>query len=103
MAKIAFITPDGESVVVNNAEGNLMEIATYNEVEGIDASCGGVCSCGTCHVRVNPNWIDRLGDKTEAEIDMLDFQPGADERSRLCCQIEIGSNHDGLILEVDPL
>ena len=31
---------------------SLMSIAVASGVAGIDAICGGLCSCGTCHVHV---------------------------------------------------
>jgi len=103
MAKITFITPEGETIVVENAEGNLMELATYNDVEGIDASCGGVCSCGTCHVRVHKDWLEKVGPRTKAERELLELEDEADDRSRLSCQIEVTEEMDGLIVEVAPL
>ncbi|HAR65051.1 MAG TPA: hypothetical protein DCR55_02400 [Lentisphaeria bacterium] len=49
--KVTYITPDAETVVVENAEGSLMGIAVDNQVDGIEGACGGVCSCATCHVK----------------------------------------------------
>ena len=34
---------------------------------GVAASCGGFCSCATCHVYVDPAWIDRLPDRQSDE------------------------------------
>ncbi|MBT7406675.1 MAG: 2Fe-2S ferredoxin, partial [Opitutae bacterium] len=44
MAKVTFITEDGNEVVAQDATGNLMEIARENDVEGILGACGGCCS-----------------------------------------------------------
>ena len=30
-----------------------MEAAVQNSVIGIDADCGGACSCATCHVYID--------------------------------------------------
>ena len=38
----------------------VMELARDNNVKGIDADCGGVCSCATCHVHVAPGYFDQL-------------------------------------------
>ena len=45
MAKVTYITPSGEEVVVEDAIGNLMEIAREHDVEGIEGACSGCCSC----------------------------------------------------------
>lgn len=82
------------------ASGNLMEAAVREGVEGIFGDCGGVCSCATCHVQIDPAWMDRVGPASEAERDILDLEDGANERSRLCCQIEASNELDGLIVQV---
>lgn len=103
MAKVTFVTESGEEVVVENAIGTLMEIAVENDVEGIDGACGGVCSCSTCHVRVKPEWMEKVGKPGEIEQDVLELEDNADERSRLCCQVEMTDALDGLVLEVVTL
>lgn len=102
MPKVTFIEENGREIVVNNADDdlNLMEIATQNKVAGIEGSCGGVCSCATCHVWVAPGWLERVGPAGEIEGDMLEFEPNSNERSRLCCQIEMTDDLDGIVLEV---
>jgi 2Fe-2S ferredoxin len=103
MAKIVFITSDGAATVIEDAEGTLMEIATAHGIDGIDGACGGVCSCATCHVKVRPEWLEKTGPPGETEKDLLEFERGTDERSRLCCQIEMCADLDGLTVEVVPL
>ena len=102
MPKVTFITESKEEITIEDAEGTLMEIATENDVEGIDGACGGVCSCSTCHVRVNPEWLDKVGMAEGMEKDTLEFEDAVDERSRLCCQIEMSDELDGLTVEVAP-
>ena len=103
MPKITFVAEDGTEVVDNDAVGTLMEVARQNDVDGIIGACGGVCSCATCHVRVKPEWIERVGRPEEEEQDMLDLEDRADERSRLSCQIEMTEELDGLVVEVVSL
>lgn len=100
MAKITYIDPNGKSTVVEYAEGNLMECALASEIEGIHGNCGGVGSCATCHVHIAPEWLDRIGKATEDEMDSLEFEDTVCERSRLCCQIEVTDDIDGLVVEV---
>jgi 2Fe-2S ferredoxin len=78
--KITFITQDGAEIVVEDAIGTLMEVATEHDVEGIDGDCGGVCSCSTCHVKVKREWLDKVGSAEEIEQDMLDLEDETDER-----------------------
>jgi len=103
MAKVTFITQDGKKTTVDDAEGTLMETATDNGIDGIDAICGGVCSCATCHVRVADDWMERVGPQNEDEKDILDLEDGAGKNSRLSCQIEITDELDGLVVEVVEL
>jgi 2Fe-2S ferredoxin len=102
MAKVTFIQQDGEKVVVEDAVGTLMEIATDNDVEGITGDCGGVCSCSTCHVYVAPEWQAKLASAGNLEIDTLDFNDHKKDNSRLCCQIEMSQELDGIVVEVAP-
>lgn len=102
MANVTFIQQNGEKVVVEDAVGTLMEIATENDVEGITGDCGGVCSCSTCHVYVAPEWIEKLDPADELEIDTLDFNEHKKPNSRLGCQIEMTEALDQLVVEVAP-
>lgn len=77
-----------------------MEIATEHDVEGIEGNCGGVCSCGTCHVWVEPEWLERVGQASEIERGILNFEDNSNERSRLCCQIEMTDDLDGIVVKV---
>lgn len=100
MAKIKFIEPEGETIEVEVISGNLMKAAVEAGVDGIFGDCGGVCSCATCHVQIDQDWMERVGPASETERDILDLEDGANERSRLCCQIEASSELDGLVVKV---
>ncbi|WP_394174789.1 2Fe-2S iron-sulfur cluster-binding protein [Thalassotalea litorea] len=100
MAKITFITSDNEKIEVEGESGSVMELAVENGVEGIDGDCGGVCSCATCHVHVASEDMAKVGPAGEIEQDMLELDDNVNERSRLCCQIEISDDIDGITLNV---
>lgn len=102
MIKITFTTADGAEITTEANPGlTLMEAARDANVPGIIAECGGSCSCSTCHVYIDPEWVDRLPPKEEQEADLLDFAWEADEtRSRLSCQITLTEEDDGLRVEV---
>ncbi|SDZ97852.1 ferredoxin, 2Fe-2S [Arachidicoccus rhizosphaerae] len=60
----------------------------------IMATCGGMALCATCHVKFSRGQ-EQLPDKNDAEWDMLDTLPDADESSRLACQLRVDENLEG--------
>jgi len=102
MPKITYIEHNGTEHTVEVAEGlTVMEGAVSNNIPGIDADCGGACACSTCHSYIHPDWVDKLPEKEDMELDMLDFAYEPDPvRSRLTCQIKVTSALDGLVLEM---
>lgn len=101
MATIIFIQPDGAQQAVQAVTGKTaMEAAVRHNVPGIDAECGGGCSCGTCHVLVAPEWAGRLARKGADEEATLDYASGVTVNSRLSCQIVVSDALDGLVLRL---
>lgn len=100
MAKITFITSDNETITVEGTSGSVMELAVNNNIKGIDGDCGGVCSCATCHVHVEPEFVTKTGVAEELENDMLEFDDLTNEFSRLSCQIQVSEDLDGVIFKV---
>jgi 2Fe-2S ferredoxin len=81
--------------------GSLME--ALRELEyGVSAICGGMCSCATCHVFIDPEWMEKVpdqqGDERELVVELADRQ----ETSRLSCQIPLSPGLDGLRLTLAP-
>lgn len=102
MSKITFIEPDGRERVVEAVNGlTVMENAMRNGVEGISASCGGCCTCATCHVIVAPEWQAVAGNASQDEADILAFASSRRQSgSRLSCQIRMSNLLDGIVLRV---
>ena len=100
MPKVTYISPSGKEVTVEHTEGTLMAIAVANQVEGIDGDCGGVCSCATCHVYIDPAWVEKVGPLTAMEMGMLEFEDNRKETSRLGCQVLVTPELDGLVVRV---
>ena len=99
MAKITYIEFDGTEHVVDVPSGlSVMEGAIDNNLPGIEAECGGMCSCATCHVYVDPAWTDATGSPGDIEQGMLDSALDLQDESRLSCQINVGDELDGLIV-----
>lgn len=101
MPTVKFIEHNGTEHVIEGSVGDsLMSIATSNLVPGIDADCGGECSCATCHVIVDPAWAEKSGKPSEAEESMLDLNPDREENSRLSCQIPLTEDLDGIVVQL---
>lgn len=102
MVKVVFVGHDGHRHTVEAEPGiTLMEAARNDGVSGIEAECGGACSCSTCHVYVAENWIEKLPPSEELERDLLDFAYEPEPRqSRLACQITVTEALQGLTVRV---
>lgn len=66
----------------------------------VKAECGGAGVCATCHVRVPESWRHVLPPPSDEELARLDEIPGADDTSRLACQIMMTEALDGLEVEL---
>jgi 2Fe-2S ferredoxin len=102
MAKITYVEFSGKEHVIEVKNGlTVMEGARDNGIPGIEADCGGACACSTCHVYVDPAWVDRLPAKDGMEADMLDFAYEPDlVRSRLTCQLKVSDALEGLRVQM---
>lgn len=101
MPKITFIEHNGTQHTVDAQVGqSVMQAAMDNLVPGIDADCGGECSCATCHVMVNSDWLAKVGAPNDAEDSMLDLNPEREQNSRLSCQMTVSDELDGLIVDL---
>ena len=97
MPKITFINFDGNRLEVDAKVGySLMEAAVINNVDGIDADCGGACACATCHVYLDPTRFEQIGPAGELELEMLEVAEEVKPNSRLSCQVKITEEMDGL-------
>ena len=101
MVRITYIEHNGTEHVVEAETGaTVMSTAVNNAVPGIDADCGGGCSCATCHVIVDPAWVEGVGGPHAAEEGMLSFAPEREQNSRLSCQIDVREELDGLVVRL---
>lgn len=94
------IGTDAEYVVEAASGQTVMEVATENFVPGIVGECGGACSCATCHAYIDQPWFERLEPLDEMEEMMLEGAVEPGPQSRLCCQIKITEELDGLIARI---
>lgn len=104
MPKITYIEPNGKQTVVDLPEGwTLMQGATTNGIDGIEAECSGSCACATCHCYVEC-FADRLPPPSENEASLLahvaaERLPG----SRLSCQIKATADLDGMVVRLPAM
>jgi ferredoxin, 2Fe-2S len=99
MARITYIEDAGKAREIEVPSGwSLMEGAVKNNVPGIDADCGGACACGTCHVYIEPEWVDRLPAMQDMENEMIEFANELRPNSRLSCQIVVNDALNGLVV-----
>jgi 2Fe-2S ferredoxin len=97
MVKITFIDAGGVARTVEGEVGaTVMETAIKHGVPGIEAECGGACACSTCHVYIDEEWREKVGEPSPMEEDMLDFAFEVRPNSRLSCQIKVREELDGL-------
>ena len=97
MPEVIVTTREGETLTLQGANGlSVMEVIRDGGVDELMALCGGVCSCATCHVHVDPAFAAALPPMSEDENDLLDSSSHRDERSRLSCQIRLNDGLSGL-------
>ena len=104
MAQIEVTTATGKTKTIDaEARGTLME--TLRDEGLVEGACGGVASCGTCHVYLDEGWLPEMKPIEEDEQLMLDGLAEVVEvrpNSRLACQIKFTERLDGLVLEIAP-
>lgn len=101
MVVVKFQQPDGTEATADVEVGmSVMEGAISAGIDGIDADCVGQLSCATCHVYVDEAWLSQLVAPSGDEIEMLTSAVQPQANSRLCCQIQVVPELDGLVLRV---
>ena len=80
----------------------LMQLIDQNELANPYGICGGEPMCGTCHVYVEKEWLDKLNPKTSEEELAIDNASELKENSRLACQIDLIEELNGLTVTIGP-
>ena len=105
MARVHIRGRDGIERDLDALPGASLMDALRDGGTGVEGTCGGMMSCGTCHVYVQADWLVRLPPKSADEADMLEAIGGIVEvrpESRLSCQIPVTEALGGLHLEIGP-
>ena len=102
MINITVIDPQGLEHEIQGHEGDSLMEALRQHEWGVAAICGGLCSCGTCHVYLDTNWLDKFQQADPDEQDLLEVFDTTEENSRLSCQLFLQPAHDGIKLTIAP-
>ena len=103
MPSLTIIDRSGKETIVEGRVGwSVMENIRDNGFDELLALCGGCCSCATCHVHVDEEWLERLGERSADEDDLLDSSDHKQANSRLSCQLPFSEALDGLKVAIAP-
>ena len=102
MINISVKDLDGQVHEIQAREGDSLMEALREHEWGVPAICGGLCSCGTCHVYLEKDWPGKLRQADSDEQDLLDEFDNTKDNSRLSCQIQLLPEHEGLALSIAP-
>ncbi len=104
MATIYVTDRAGGDHVLEAASGQTIMEPLREIDNGIEALCGDMCSCSTCHIYIDNEWRSKLDELSDDELDLLEdtecFQ--GEGSSRLACQVTVNDDLDGMKLTVAP-
>ncbi len=100
--KILLTDREGGTHDVDGETGMKLMEAIRDIDNSVEAICGGLCSCATCHVYVDDAWLAKLRPIDDDEEELLDSLEGRRDNSRLSCQIELVAELDGIAVTVGP-
>jgi 2Fe-2S ferredoxin len=87
---VVSIQPSGKSIEV--PEGTRLLDALMNSGENIQHKCEGKAECGSCHIYVQEG-RKSVSKIQRAEHEKLDSLIGIGSKSRLACQVLLGSEN----------
>ncbi len=102
MGAVYAIDRDGIEHVLEAKEGlTLMEVLRDAGLP-VEATCGGQCICSTCHVYIEPEWVDKLEPRALDEQVLVEDTGHYRDNSRLACQVPYTAALDGIRLTLAP-
>lgn len=103
MPQITVVDHSGDEKSIDAPVGRtLMEVIRDNGFDELLALCGGCCSCATCHVYIDPAFMDKSPKMSDDESDLLDSSDNRTETSRLSCQVAITDALEGMRVTIAP-
>lgn len=104
MVQITVTDRSGVKHMIDGEPGlSLMEAIRNSGLDELLATCGGCCSCATCHVYLEPpDDASTVPGISEDENDLLDASEHRTSESRLSCQIPLSDVSEGLRATIAP-
>lgn len=105
MAQVRITERNGTERTIEASSGQPLMEALRDANTGIQGTCGGACSCGTCHVYIAAAWANQLPPKSEDEQMMLEALGDLVElrpTSRLACQVPLTDALSGIEVIIAP-
>ncbi len=102
MPLLKVVDRDGKEHEVE-AKSGLKVMETLRELDyGIAAICGGMCSCATCHIYIDRDWVGKLPAAMSDERELLSELSHHKDTSRLSCQVEMADTLAGMRVTIAP-
>ncbi len=102
MPLVRVIDRDGTERTLEAPAGATLMEPLRDMDDGVAAICGGMCSCATCHVYVDADWVAKLPAPMSDETDMLGDLISRRDNSRLSCQIVLNDAVSGVKVSIAP-
>ena len=102
MPKVRVIDRDGKERELDAPNGASLMEPLRDMDDGVAAICGGMCSCATCHVYVDEEWVAKIPPPMSDETDMLGDLTTRKINSRLSCQVMLNDSLSGIKVSVAP-
>ena len=103
MGKIVVTDRAGDTHEIDIKAGESLMEPLRELDNGIEALCGGMCSCATCHIFLEPKWADKIAPAQDDELELLEeTECFRKDESRLSCQIEFNESLDGISFTIAP-
>jgi ferredoxin, 2Fe-2S len=102
MPLVRVIDRDGSERELDAPSGATLMEPLRDMDDGVAAICGGMCSCATCHVYVDAEWVAKLPAPMSDESDMLGDLTSRRANSRLSCQVVLNDALSGLRVTIAP-
>jgi 2Fe-2S ferredoxin len=101
MPRITLIDQQGRPHnVVAEPGQTVLQVVRSLGLDGLDAECGGNCSCATCHVHVERAGENPFCPPSGEEDAMIDCAFARRPDSRLACQLRLETGHAGVHIRI---
>ena len=102
MTKLLVRDRNGRNHELNAGTDQTLMQTLRDQSYGVEAICGGLCSCATCHVYIGEAWLNRMPEMGAEEDELLEGVLEREANSRLSCQIPVTDELEGMDLTIAP-